>query len=55
MFFGAAFFGYQFWSAILQTLTADLFPPAMVGSVAGLLGQRDRSVGWFSTSWWVSR
>src|SRR6266566_7965 len=38
VFFGAAFFGHQFWSAILQTLTADLFPPAMVGSVAGLLG-----------------
>jgi len=26
------------WSTILQTLTADLFPPAMVGSLAGLLG-----------------
>jgi ACS family hexuronate transporter-like MFS transporter len=38
VFFGAAFFGHQVWSAILQTLTADLFPPAMVGSVAGLLG-----------------
>jgi ACS family hexuronate transporter-like MFS transporter len=38
VFFGAAFFGHQFWSAILQTLTADLFPPAVVGSVAGLLG-----------------
>jgi ACS family hexuronate transporter-like MFS transporter len=38
VFFATAFFGHQVWSAILQTLTADLFPPAMVGSVAGLLG-----------------
>jgi ACS family hexuronate transporter-like MFS transporter len=30
VFFSAAFFGHQFWSAIPQTLTADLFPPAMV-------------------------
>jgi len=38
VFFSAAFFGHQFWSAVLQTLSADLFPPAMIGSVAGLLG-----------------
>jgi ACS family hexuronate transporter-like MFS transporter len=38
VFFAAAFFGHQVWSAILQTLTADLFPSSMVGSVAGLLG-----------------
>jgi hypothetical protein len=31
LFFGAAFFGRQFWSAILQTLTADLFTTAAIG------------------------
>lgn len=34
----AGLLGHQFWSTILQTLAADLFPPKVVGSVAGLLG-----------------
>lgn len=38
MFFSLAMFGHQSWSTILQTLPADLFPSATVGSVAGLLG-----------------
>jgi ACS family hexuronate transporter-like MFS transporter len=33
-----ALFGHQFWSTILQTLSADIFPSAVVGSVAGLMG-----------------
>ena len=31
-------FGHQFWSTIVQTLAADLFPSGVVGSVAGLMG-----------------
>jgi MFS transporter, ACS family, hexuronate transporter len=38
VFFSIAFFGHQFWSTILQTLAADIFPSAIVGSVAGLMG-----------------
>jgi ACS family hexuronate transporter-like MFS transporter len=38
IFFGMAMFGHQFWSTIVQTLAADMFPSRMVGSVAGLLG-----------------
>lgn len=38
VFFSLAMFGHQFWSTILQTLPADLFPSANVGSAAGLLG-----------------
>ncbi len=37
-FFSMALFGHQFWSTILQTLAADIFPSAVVGSVAGLMG-----------------
>ena len=37
-FFSMALFGHQFWSTILQTLAADIFPSAIVGSVAGLMG-----------------
>lgn len=33
-----AFLGHQFWSVIVQTLPADFFPSAEVGSVAGLIG-----------------
>jgi len=29
---------HQFWSTIIQTLAADLFPSSLVGSFAGLLG-----------------
>jgi ACS family hexuronate transporter-like MFS transporter len=38
LFFGLAMFGHQFWSTILQTLAADMFPSRIVGSVAGLMG-----------------
>lgn len=37
-FFSAAMLGHQFWSTILQTVVADLFPSAAVGAVAGLAG-----------------
>ncbi|MBM3852145.1 MAG: MFS transporter [Verrucomicrobia bacterium] len=37
-FFGLAMFAHQFWSTIVQTLAADLFPPRAVGTVAGLMG-----------------
>jgi ACS family hexuronate transporter-like MFS transporter len=37
-FFSMAMLGHQFWSTIVQTLAADLFPSSSVGSVAGLLG-----------------
>ena len=36
--FSMALFAHQFWSTILQTLSADIFPSAVVGSVAGLMG-----------------
>ena len=38
VFYSAALFGHQFWSANVQTLAADLFPSRVVGSVEGLLG-----------------
>ncbi len=38
VFFSAAFFAHQFWSANVQTLAADIFPSSVVGSVEGLLG-----------------
>jgi ACS family hexuronate transporter-like MFS transporter len=38
LFVSLAFLGHQFWSVIVQTLPADLFPPRAVGSVAGLIG-----------------
>ena len=38
VFFSAALFAHQFWSANVQTLAADLFPSRVVGSVEGLLG-----------------
>lgn len=37
-FFSLAMLGHQSWSTILQTLAADMFPPAVVGSVVGILG-----------------
>jgi len=37
-FFSLALFGHQFWSTIMQTLAADMFPSRVVGSVAGLMG-----------------
>ena len=37
-FFSMAMFGHQSWSTIIQTLTADMFPSKIVGSVAGLVG-----------------
>lgn len=38
LLFSFALFGHQFWSTILQTLAADLFPSTTVGSVSGLMG-----------------
>lgn len=37
-FFSLALLGHQFWSTIMQTLAADMFPSRVVGSVAGLMG-----------------
>ena len=37
-FFSLAMFGHQFWSTILQTIAADMFPSTTIGSVVGLLG-----------------
>ncbi|MEX2591579.1 MAG: MFS transporter, partial [Anditalea sp.] len=37
-FFSMAMFGHQFWSTIVQTLAADMFPSKIIGSVAGLMG-----------------
>jgi len=38
VFISLAFLGHQFWSVIIQTLPADLFPHGTVGSVSGLIG-----------------
>lgn len=38
LFFSMAMFGHQFWSTIVQTLAADMFPSKIIGSVAGLMG-----------------
>jgi ACS family hexuronate transporter-like MFS transporter len=38
VFISLAFLGHQFWSVIIQTLPADLYPQGSVGSVAGLIG-----------------
>ena len=38
VFFSVAMFGHQAFSTLMQTLTADLFPSSVVGSVAGLVG-----------------
>ncbi len=38
VFFSMAMMGHQFWSTIVQTLVADMFPSHIVGSVAGMLG-----------------
>jgi ACS family hexuronate transporter-like MFS transporter len=38
VFISLAFLGHQFWSVIIQTLPADLFPQGTVGSVSGLIG-----------------
>jgi len=38
LFISLAFLGHQFWSVIIQTLPADLYPQGTVGSVAGLIG-----------------
>lgn len=38
VFFSMAMFGHQFWSTIVQTLAADMFPSKIVGTVAGLMG-----------------
>ncbi len=36
--FSVAFFGHQAWSTVVIVLPTDLFPRAVVGSVAGLVG-----------------
>jgi ACS family hexuronate transporter-like MFS transporter len=36
--FSIAFFGQQSWSTLVMVIPADLFPPQIVGSVAGLVG-----------------
>lgn len=36
--FSVVFFGQQSWSTLVMVLPADLFPRAVVGSVAGLVG-----------------
>jgi ACS family hexuronate transporter-like MFS transporter len=38
VYYSAAMFAHQLWSANVQTLPADLFPARVVGSVEGLLG-----------------
>jgi ACS family hexuronate transporter-like MFS transporter len=38
VFFSLAMCGHQFFSTIMQTLTADMYEPAEVGSIAGLVG-----------------
>ncbi len=38
VFYSTVMFGHQCFSAIVQTLPTDLFPPKVVGSVGGLLG-----------------
>jgi len=38
VFISLAFLGHQFWSVIIQTLPADIYPQGTVGSVAGLIG-----------------
>lgn len=38
VFFCMAMFGHQAFSTLMQTLTADMFPSSIVGSVAGLVG-----------------
>jgi len=47
LFFSMALFGHQFWSTIIQTLSADMFPSKVVASVAGLLGAAGSFGGMF--------
>lgn len=47
VFFSAAMFGHQFWSTIIQTLAADLFPSTVVGAVSGLVGAAGSFGGMF--------
>jgi ACS family hexuronate transporter-like MFS transporter len=58
LFFSAAMFAHQFWSATVQSLPADLFPSNMVGSVEGLLGSAGSFVALFfglRVGWLVER
>jgi len=55
--FSLAFLGHQFWSTIVQTLPADLFPPSCVGRVAGLLGAAGSFGGMLfnlAVGWWLT-
>ena len=36
--FSTAMLGHQFWSTIIQTLAADMYPSRAVGSISGLMG-----------------
>lgn len=36
--FSIAYFGQQSWSTLVMVLPADLYPPSVVGAVAGLVG-----------------
>ena len=47
VFFSLAMFGHQFWSTVVQTLPADIFPSRVVGSVAGLSGAAGAFGGMF--------
>jgi ACS family hexuronate transporter-like MFS transporter len=38
LFFSMAMFGHQFWSTIIQTLAADMFPCRIMGSISGMMG-----------------
>jgi len=50
VFFSTVMFGHQCFSAIMQTLPADLFPSRVVGSVGGLLGCAGAFGGMISNS-----
>ena len=56
-FFSLAFLGHQAFSTIMQTLTADLFPSSVVGTVAGFMGAAGSVGGIVSNSlagWWLA-
>jgi MFS transporter, ACS family, hexuronate transporter len=56
--FSLAFLGHQFWSTIVQTLPADMFPSHCVGRVAGLLGAAGSFGGMLFNllvGWWLTQ
>jgi ACS family hexuronate transporter-like MFS transporter len=38
VFFSLAMLSHQFWSTIIYSAVTDIYPSAVVGSIAGLLG-----------------